>query len=172
MALVYALANQKGGVGKTTATRNLAEALSRQSRRVLMIDNDPQANLSHYCSAQVSENISTMDELYLGKSEVKVLSVSKNLDLIPSSSELCGVEYYLISKAQRESILRQKLEALRPNYDFIFIDNPPSLNLLTLNGLVASDQVLIPVQPEFFSLEGIRQIRRSIDRGRNADDRN
>lgn len=167
LAKVIALANQKGGVGKTTATLNIAESFARAGARVLLIDNDTQGNLTQYATGDGMSSASlTIDEVYLGKNAPRfedIQKLSENLFLIGASPELAGVEYYLISRAGRESILRVKLESLKLEFDYIFIDNPPSLNLLTINGLVSSDFVLVPVQPEFFSLEGIRQIKATVE---------
>ncbi len=165
-ACVLALANQKGGVGKTTASLNLAESFVKLGLKVLMIDNDTQGNLTQYAVGELPEAALTVDELYLSKISVKVeqlLEVKKNLYLIGASPELSGVEYYLVSRPGRESILHEKIQVFKSNFDYIIIDNPPSLNLLTINGLVASNRVIVPVQPEFFSLEGIRQVKTSIE---------
>jgi chromosome partitioning protein len=164
--MVIALANQKGGVGKTTATLNIAEAFVRMGRKVLIIDNDAQGNLTQYAAGEFPDEYLSIDELYLSKSAVNVeniFQVKPNLALIGASPELSGVEYYLVSRTGRESLLKEKIAPLKNKFDFILIDNPPSLNLLTINGLVASDKVIVPVQPEYFSLEGIRQIKGSVD---------
>jgi chromosome partitioning protein len=168
MAFILAIANQKGGVGKTTATYNLAAALAKKDQRVLMVDNDPQGNLTSYSVGEIDESQKTLDEVYLSKSskpivKEELLEVSKNIHLIPGDPMLSGVEYFLISRSERESILRSALKNLTSDFDFVLIDNPPSLNLLTVNGLVASDRVLVPVQPEFFSLEGLAQLQSTMD---------
>lgn len=165
-ARIITVANQKGGVGKTTTVMNLGSSLVREGHRVLLIDSDAQANLTSYLGVEPRR---TLDELYLSKRPLEGSLVAEfihkteaGLDLIPSDTALNGVEYYLFSKAQRETILSRALAPVRGDYDFILIDTPPSLNLLTLNALTASDGVVIPVQPEFFSLEGIVKIRDSI----------
>lgn len=173
-ARIVTIANQKGGVGKTTTTMNLGVALAREGRRVLLIDSDPQANLTSYLGVTPGkapfEALRTLDELYLSKRiadgrnrELFVARTASGVDLVASEATLSGVEYYLINRTDRELILSQFLEGLREDYDFILIDTPPSLNLLTLNALCAADHVLVPVQPEFFSLEGIVKIRKSIE---------
>ncbi len=166
MSFIIALANQKGGVGKTTATLNLADAFAKSGKKVLLVDNDTQGNLTQYAVGEFPEGYISVDELYLSKTLPKVeqiYQVSKNLSLIGASPELSGVEYYLISRTGREVLLKDRLGSLKVHFDYILIDNPPSLNLLTINGLVAADKVIVPVQPEYFSLEGIRQIRSSIE---------
>lgn len=173
-ALITTVANLKGGVGKTTTVMNLGASLSQQGFKVLLIDSDPQANLTSYLSVSPGsegfENLNTLDEVYLSKKsfskEAKnsfIAASTSGMDLIASDSHLSGVEYYLFSRANKESVLREFLEDITPYYDYIFIDTPPSLNLLTLNALTASDRVLIPVQPEFFSLEGIVKIKSLIE---------
>jgi len=166
VAVVIALANQKGGVGKTTATLNLSEAFARLGRKVLLVDNDTQGNLTQYAAEEVAEGWCTVDELYLSKNPLtfsQIYQYRENRFLIGSSPELAGVEYYLISRTGRETLLKQKLDLVKNEFDYVLIDNPPSLNLLTINGLVAADKVIVPVQPEYFSLEGIRQIKTSVE---------
>ena len=170
---ILAVANQKGGVGKTTTCVNLAAALVEQGRKVLLIDNDPQANLTSYLTRldrKGGAEKATIDELYLTKkSPTKeiardrfVRSYTIGFDYIASESALSGVEFYLYTRNDRELILLQNLAWAQEHYDFILIDNPPSVNLLTLNALCFAQEVLIPLQTEFFSLEGIAKIQETI----------
>ncbi len=173
-AIIITIANQKGGVGKTTTTMNLGVALAQSGFRVLLIDGDPQANLTSYLGVIPGEEphteLRTLDEVYLSKRPVDaqsrklfIASTNEGVDLIPSDQRLAGVDYYLMSRSDREMVLQRFLSALSDDYDFILIDTPPSLNLLTQNALCAAHYVLVPVQPEFFSLEGIVKIRESIE---------
>ena len=171
---ILAVANQKGGVGNTTTCVNLAAALVEQGRKILLIDNDPQANLTSYLEGRRTDSPgagkAACDELYLAKrppslNDAKdkfIRSYQVSFDYVAADKDLAGVEYYLYTRADREKILRQNLAWAMGEYDFILIDNPPSLNLLTLNALTAAQGVLIPVQTEFFSLEGIVKMQESI----------
>ncbi len=171
-AQIITVANQKGGVGKTTTVMNLGAALARQGKRVLLVDSDPQGNLTSYCGVRTGENpVRTLDEIYLAKRPLNSALVAEfatpvasepGLDLIAADGSLSGVEYFLFSRSDRETVLAGFLRAARTIYDFILIDTPPSVGLLTLNALAASDFVLIPVQAEYFGLEGIVKIRQAI----------
>ncbi|MEN9724406.1 MAG: hypothetical protein RJB38_2392 [Pseudomonadota bacterium] len=165
-ARTIAIANQKGGVGKTTTTMNLGHALARQGYQVLLVDSDPQGNLTRYLGAPPD---ALLDELYLLKKKPSrealfpfIRRCSELLHFVGCDSDLAGVEYFLFSREERELVLARWIDLLREEFDYILIDTPPSLNLLTLNALVAADEVLVPVQPEFFSLEGLAKLRSSI----------
>lgn len=171
---IITVANQKGGVGKTTTTMNLGVALAKSNKRVLLVDGDPQANLSSYLGVTPGEppfeSLHTLDEVYLSKRPIDlktrnlfITHTQAGVDLIAADKTLASVEYYLFTRSDREVVLSRFFDSIRQDYDFIILDTPPSLNLLTLNALCASDYVLVPVQPEFFSLEGIIKIRQSIE---------
>ncbi len=166
MARVIAICNAKGGVGKTTTAVNLSAYLAALGRRVLLIDFDPQANAS---SALGSDPLKTEESIYQGilnqqpaEKLVKPTMIF-NFYFIPSAPHLAGVLVELVHLPEREHFLRKFLHNLRHQYDYIIIDLPPSLSLLTINGLIASDEVLIPVQAEYYSLEGIGQLLQIIN---------
>ncbi len=173
MSKIITVANQKGGVGKTTATMNIG-AVFAKTHRVLLIDSDPQANLTSYAGITPGEApfdaIRTLDEIYTAKRPLdkyilrEFIAPTKqpNLDILCADKNLAGIEHYLLSRENRETILSRTLQAIDLLYDYILIDTPPSTNTLTLNALVASNYVLVPMQPEFFSLEGIVKIRQTI----------
>ncbi len=161
MARVISICNQKGGVGKTTTAVNLGAYLAAYGKRTLLVDFDPQANAS---SAVGHDYTDTGPSVYHGiLGEAKPDEVVKptqlfNFHYIPSAQHLAGALIELVNVPEREYFLRKFLNNLRHKYDYILIDLPPSLNLLTVNGLVASDEVLIPIQAEYYSLEGLGQI--------------
>lgn len=168
MATVLSIANQKGGVGKTTVAFNLGRALARFQKKVLLIDNDPQGNLSRYVLADPDSIRGTLDEIYVdrrGKNldDSYIIKVSETLSLVPADPMLAGVEYYLMSRPDKEYVLKKALSQVADHFDFVLIDNPPALNLLTVNGLVAAEAVIVPVQLEFFSLEGIVLLQKTIE---------
>ncbi|MCB0629995.1 MAG: ParA family protein [Saprospiraceae bacterium] len=162
MAIVISLLNHKGGVGKTTSTINIGAGLVELDRRVLLLDLDPQANLS--LSLGVGRQPTTLYEALRGEADLAPVNVRPNLDVVPSTLDLSGAEMELINEAGREYILRELFEGVRDAYDFIVIDCPPSLGLLTLNALTSSDYVMIPLQTEFLALQGLAKIKQVIQK--------
>ncbi len=166
MAKVIAVVNQKGGVGKTTSTINIAHYLASAGKKVLLVDLDPQGNASSGLGVDTSALKKNLyHAMMLGESPEGIVFQTKVPDqhLIPSTQDLAGAEVELISMDNREYRLASVLKLLRPHYDYIFIDSPPSLGLLTINGLTASDEIIIPVQTEFYALEGLSQLLATID---------
>ena len=161
MAKIFAFCNQKCGVGKTTTAVNLAASLAQKGKKVLLIDIDPQGNATSGIGLSKSELQSSCYELLSGEipiSQVVILSNITGINVIPANSSLAGAEVELIDYEKREYILNNVLESIKDQYDFILIDCPPSLGLLTLNALVASDGLLIPLQCEYYALEGLGQL--------------
>lgn len=161
MAEVLAVVNQKGGTGKTTTSINLGSFLAAAGKRTLVVDLDPQANATVGVGVHVKEKQPTLYEALIGSAQAAMTVVPtkiKNLHIIPSTPDLAGGAIEIMDQPYREFRLRRLLKALAPNYHFILIDCPPSLGLLTVNGLVAAHKLLIPVQCEFFALEGLNQL--------------
>jgi chromosome partitioning protein len=169
MARVIAVVNQKGGVGKTTTSVNLAAALARSGQRTLLIDLDPQGNATMGSGVDKRAATRTVYHVLLGLGEIdkiRTRAERAGYDLVPANRELAGAEIELVELQHRESRLKAALAPVEAEYDFIFIDCPPSLSLLTLNGLVAAHAVLIPMQCEYYALEGLSDLVGTIKRVR------
>ncbi len=169
MVKILAVTNQKGGVGKTTTSVNLAASLAATGRKVLLVDMDPQGNATMGCGIDKRELQHTIYQVLLGSAaigEVRRISESGGFDLIPANRELAGAEVELVDLPNRETRLKQALRAIQDNYDFILIDCPPALNLLTLNGLCAAHAVMIPMQCEYYALEGLSDLVSTIKKVR------
>ena len=165
MGKVISVANQKGGVGKTTTTVNLGTILAKKGKKVLLIDADPQGNATSGLGVEKDVEISTYDILVNDSTIQDAIqdTIIKNLKVCPSNMNLAGAEVELVSMMSREQRLKEKLEEEKNKFDYILIDCPPSLGLITLNAFTASDSVLIPVQCEYFALEGLGQLLNTIN---------
>ena len=163
MAKIIACANQKGGVGKTTTTVNLCASLAHAKKKVLLIDLDPQGNATMGCGIDKNNLVHTTNEVLLGDCTASgaTLKTTANFDLIPANGDLTVAEISLIEQNDREAFLFNAIKSL--DYDFILIDCPPSLNMLTVNALVAADAVLIPMQCEYYALEGLSALLNTIE---------
>ncbi|HSG07461.1 MAG TPA: ParA family protein [Longimicrobiales bacterium] len=166
MSRVIAIANQKGGVGKTTTAINLGASLAVAEKRTLVVDIDPQGNATSGLGLEGRDQLPNVYDVLVGeKTAAEAVAHALHfpcLDLIPSTRDLVGAEIELVQASSRESVLRTALKPLREQYDYILVDCPPSLGLLTLNTLTAADSVLIPIQCEFYALEGLSQLLNTI----------
>ncbi len=171
MGKITAVANQKGGVGKTTSAVNIAASLAAAGKNVLLVDADPQGNTTSGLGLDKDNLTGSLYDLYMNSKtmdEVIVGTGLEHLKIISSNIELIGAELELASKEGRETILKKALDQVRHEYDYIFIDCPPSLSLLTLNALVAADSLLIPMQCEYYALEGISMLLRTYELIKNS----
>ena len=170
MGRVIAIANQKGGVGKTTTAINLGAALAAFDRRVVVVDFDPQANATSGLGLSGRKNGANAYDVLLGAHPGEALRETgfPNLWVIPSGRDLVGAEIELVGQEGREGRLREAIARFRDDFDFVLVDCPPSLSLLTVNGLTAADSVLIPLQTEYFALEGLRELLESVERIRHS----
>ncbi|MGY8789972.1 MAG: ParA family protein, partial [Pseudomonadales bacterium] len=166
MTHIFAVANQKGGVGKTTTTVNLAASLARMNKKVLLVDLDPQGNATMGSGIEKNDLETSVYDVLVKKtsvSDVAQTSPNAGFDLLPSNSDLTAAEVELLGEEGRDHRLRDCLKGSQTNYDFILIDCPPSLNMLTINALVAADGVLIPMQCEYYALEGLSALSQTVE---------
>ncbi|EPD57254.1 hypothetical protein HMPREF1215_01826 [Coprococcus sp. HPP0074] len=166
MGRIIAVANQKGGVGKTTTAINLSSCLSALGKRVLAIDMDPQGNMTSGLGVDKDNVEKTVYDLIIGRATVEEClckEVFKNLDLLPTNIDLSAAEIELIGVENKEFIIRDEVAKIRGNYDFVIVDCPPSLSMLTINAMTTADTVLVPIQCEYYALEGLSQLMHTID---------
>lgn len=166
MGRIIAVANQKGGVGKTTTAINLSAALAEMEQKVLVIDIDPQGNTTSGFGLDKNELDKTVYEMMLGEYPIEeciVQEVLENLSILPSNVELAAAEIELIGIEEKEYILKKEVARVREQYDFVIIDCPPSLNMLTVNAMTTADTVLVPIQCEYYALEGLSQLLHTVD---------
>lgn len=166
MGRIIAVANQKGGVGKTTTAINLSACLAEKGKKVLTVDVDPQGNTTSGLGINKNEAENTIYELMIGECEIKDCIVEteiENVSVIPSNVNLAGAEIELIGIEEKEYIMKKSIEQVRDNYEFIIIDCPPSLNTLTVNAMTTADTVLVPIQCEYYALEGLTQLIHTIN---------
>lgn len=166
MGRIIAVANQKGGVGKTTTAINLSSCLSALGKRVLAIDMDPQGNMTSGLGVDKDNVKKTVYDLIIGRATVEEClckEVFENLDLLPTNIDLSAAEIELIGVENKEFIIRDEVAKIRGNYDFVIVDCPPSLSMLTINAMTTADTVLVPIQCEYYALEGLSQLMHTID---------
>lgn len=166
MGRVIAIANQKGGVGKTTTAINLSACLAEKGKKVLSIDMDPQGNMTSGLGVDKNEVENTVYDLIIGETSIDnviVKDVLENLDIIPTSIDLSGAEIELLDVEGKEFIMRNAVENVKDQYDYIIIDCPPSLSMLTINAMTTADSVLVPIQCEYYALEGLSQLIHTVE---------
>ena len=166
MGRVIAVANQKGRVGKTTTAINLSACLAEKGRKVLSIDMDPQGNMTSGLGIDKDEVEKNIYDLMIGDAEVNDVlqkEAIENLDVIPTSIDLSAAEIELIGAEDKEFIIRNAIQSIRDNYDYVIIDCPPSLNMLTINAMTTADSVLVPIQCEYYALEGLSQLIQTVE---------
>ena len=166
MGRIIAIANQKGGVGKTTTSINLSASLAAKGKKVLVIDTDPQGNTTSGFGIEKNELENTIYELILGECSIRdciISNIIKNVSVVPSNVNLAAAEIELIGVDKKEYILKNEVDYVKNDYDFIIIDCPPSLNMLTINSMTTADSVLVPIQCEYYALEGLSQLIHTID---------
>lgn len=165
MGRIIAIANQKGGVGKTTTSINLSASLAAKGKKVLVIDTDPQGNTTSGFGIEKNELENTIYELILGECSIRdciISDIIKNVSVVPSNVNLAAAEIELIGVDKKEFILKNEVDYVKDDYDYIIIDCPPSLNMLTINSMTTADSVLVPIQCEYYALEGLSQVLRTI----------
>lgn len=166
MGRTIAIANQKGGVGKTTTAINLSACLVEKGKKVLAVDMDPQGNMTSGLGVDKDSVENTIYNLIIGESkmeEVLIKDVLENLDIIPTNIDLSGAEIELLDVEEKEYIVRNEIDKIKDNYDFIIIDCPPSLSMLTINAMTTADSVLVPIQCEYYALEGLSQLIHTVE---------